>query len=928
MSKIPTSSSVVNTGLDKDNTDWGQFYAARGLKLCPIERGSKGSKQVGWNQPGNQLTEAAEINRQLRQGGIGCVHSESRTATLDLDTDLHLVLWAMGGGATLDLASIIAKHPAWAMTQGNPERPPKLWFSVPEGVDLGKAKKVVWDTPPGLFPKTTLTVLELRCGATQDVLPPSPHPDFLGVSYTWLGTWPEGTTELPPLPLKLQQIFGAHWETVQPYLVDVNPWRTTPGLVDGLKRSSQCIWKPGAAEDIRNRVQKDLKSLQGVQVWGAAATRALEALETIPEPAAIWYQPNTPTKAQAATKEAQSAPEPEGGKDWTEKEHWTAEDWCRAYCEHVKPEDLLARNGYTYDSKAKKWLSPDSTTKEPGVVVLVGDDGRRRAFSHHGSCAIAKACQHSKADALDSWGMVVALEHAGGVRAAIESARLELEALGVQVPKPGQPKATEVAPKAKITPPENEHAELGVGQDRGLRDTTDDGLALALGDAWGGKVRHTPLWAHWHIWKGHRWQHDDTGYHQRTALEFLRDRANTEAMQAQASADPSAQRVAQKTAARLRSAQTLRSVVSLAGIQDRQATAHTEWDRHPWLLATPGGTVDLTTGTLRPAEGSDMLTQCTRVAPAEPGARPTLWLDTLHYLMGGETDPERAESLVAYMQRLCGYMLTGSVEEHVLVFGYGTGRNGKTLVVQTLLELLGDYATTIPASLLMDQRNEQHPTEVARLMGRRVAIGSETERGKRWAEAKLKSLTGGDRITARFMRQDYFEFTPQFKILLVGNAQPNLRNVDVAMRRRLHLLPFEVTVPEERVDPDLPRKLREEGPAILRWMIEGTLEWRRTRLKPPAAVLDATDDYFTEQDTVGLWLAECTEADPHAFARSTEAYGSFQSWCEQNGEPVRSQKWLSGQLKERGIQVIRMRGGSSFAGLRVDKTPGQTGQTP
>jgi putative DNA primase/helicase len=273
-------------------------------------------------------------------------------------------------------------------------------------------------------------------------------------------------------------------------------------------------------------------------------------------------------------------------------------------------------------------------------------------------------------------------------------------------------------------------------------------------------------------------------------------------------------------------------------------------------------------------------------------------------------------------------MLTGSVEEHVLVFGYGTGRNGKTLVVQTLLELLGDYATTIPASLLMDQRNEQHPTEVARLMGRRVAIGSETERGKRWAEAKLKSLTGGDRITARFMRQDYFEFTPQFKILLVGNAQPNLRNVDVAMRRRLHLLPFEVTVPEERVDPDLPRKLREEGPAILRWMIEGTLEWRRTRLKPPAAVLDATDDYFTEQDTVGLWLAECTEADPHAFARSTEAYGSFQSWCEQNGEPVRSQKWLSGQLKERGIQVLRMRGGSSFAGLRVDKTPGQTGQTP
>jgi putative DNA primase/helicase len=341
-------------------------------------------------------------------------------------------------------------------------------------------------------------------------------------------------------------------------------------------------------------------------------------------------------------------------------------------------------------------------------------------------------------------------------------------------------------------------------------------------------------------------------------------------------------------------------------------------------LATPGGVVDLRTGDLRTARPSDLVTQCTAVAPAPEGTTPTLWLATLHYLMGGDTDPQRAASLVGYLRRVCGYMLTGSVQEQVLVFGYGEGRNGKTLAVQTVARLLGDYATTFPTSMLMATQHEQHPTEVARLMGKRLAIGSETESGRKFAESKLKQLTGGDRLVARFMHRDFFEFEPTFKLFIVGNHKPDLQHVDVAMRRRLHLLPFEVTVPEDKVDPDLPAKLQAEGPAILRWMIDGCLEWQEGRdgrasgLRPPQAVLDAVEDYFQEQDTVGAWLQDCCALDPQAKTPSAGAWASWQTWCRAVGEDPGVQRALTAALARHGIRKVRGAGGTRMlGGLRV-----------
>ena len=175
---------------------------------------------------------------------------------------------------------------------------------------------------------------------------------------------------------------------------------------------------------------------------------------------------------------------------------------------------------------------------------------------------------------------------------------------------------------------------------------------------------------------------------------------------------------------------------------------------------------------------------------------------------------------------MCGYALTGITREHALFFLYGTGANGKSVFLNTVSGIMADYATTAPIETFIASRDERHPTDIAGLQGARLVTAFETEDGRRWAESKLKALTGGDRVAARFMRQDFFEFVPQFKLLIAGNHKPRLRAVDEAMRRRFNLVPFTVTIPEPERDKDLAEKLRDEWPGILRWMVERCLAWQ------------------------------------------------------------------------------------------------------
>ena len=324
------------------------------------------------------------------------------------------------------------------------------------------------------------------------------------------------------------------------------------------------------------------------------------------------------------------------------------------------------------------------------------------------------------------------------------------------------------------------------------------------------------------------------------------------------------------------------------------------WDKDPFLLGTPDGTVDLRTGTLRPPAQADGITKLTGCSPA-PG-EPTLWLRFLHEATGGD------ESMIRYLQQACGYMLTGDTREHALFFVYGPGGNGKSVFLNTASAILGDYATTAGMDTFTASKSDRHPTDLAMLKGARLVSASETEEGRAWAEARIKQLTGGDRISARFMRQDFFEFTPQFKLLIVGNHAPVLANVDDAARRRFNIIPF--TFKPEHPDRQLEQKLKAEWPQILQWMIDGCLDWQTNGLSRPEIVRAATEDYFNEQDFLGQWLSERCRVELGSgglFETASKLYNDWQAYATSHGETAGTSKQFGSKLAKRGLRAKPMR---------------------
>jgi P4 family phage/plasmid primase-like protien len=222
-----------------------------------------------------------------------------------------------------------------------------------------------------------------------------------------------------------------------------------------------------------------------------------------------------------------------------------------------------------------------------------------------------------------------------------------------------------------------------------------------------------------------------------------------------------------------------------------------------------------------------------------------------------------------------------------------------------------------PMDTFMETKSDRHPTDLAGLRGARLVTSIEVEKGRRWAEAKIKSLTGGDKISARFMRQDFFEYKPQFKLLIAGNHKPTIRDVDEAMRRRLHLVPFTVTIPVDKRDEHLPDRLLAESDGILRWAVEGCLEWQRIGLRPPQSVVAATEEYFDSEDALGRWLAEACTKGLNKAALTTELFASWKAWAEKGGEFYGSMKKFSQDLSARGFRKTPGTRNAGFMGLAL-----------
>src|SRR5215469_14522590 len=257
-------------------------------------------------------------------------------------------------------------------------------------------------------------------------------------------------------------------------------------------------------------------------------------------------------------------------------------------------------------------------------------------------------------------------------------------------------------------------------------------------------------------------------------------------------------------------------------------------------------TVNLTTGQYYDARKEDYITKST-TAPPENIPIP-LWDSFLAKVTGGDDELQR------YLQRMAGYCLTGDINEHAMFFLYGTGANGKSVFIDTLVEIWGDYAAIAPMTTFMATHTDQHPTDLAMLRAVRLVVAQETETGRHWAEARIKAITGGDPITARFMRADFFTYKPKFKLVIVGNHKPSLRSVDEAIRRRIHLFPFTITIPEAERDQHLLDKLKPERLGILQWAINGCLKWQKTGLAPPNTVLDATAKYLADEDNFACFV--------------------------------------------------------------------------
>jgi putative DNA primase/helicase len=323
------------------------------------------------------------------------------------------------------------------------------------------------------------------------------------------------------------------------------------------------------------------------------------------------------------------------------------------------------------------------------------------------------------------------------------------------------------------------------------------------------------------------------------------------------------------------------------------AVSGSDFDIDHLLLNTPAGVVDLRTGQLNQHTPEQMLTKITTVAPDTTPA--FLFESTLLEICNGD------KSLVEFHQISLGAMLSGAREQHWLLFWYGVGRNGKSLLADLVCDILGDYAVKLPSSILMSSRSEAHPTEVASLLGMRVALSSEVPEDAHWNESRIKELTGDGTLSARFMHQDYFQFPRSHKHLVLGNFRPQLRSTDIAIYARMKMVPFNVSF-ANREDPDLPAKLREERGSILQWLIEGHIKWFRNGKKLPAcaAVEQAGEEYASVQSTVKLWIEErgikCADIDSSASVRSyptaAELYADYSEWKRARGEsPISMQRW-------------------------------------
>lgn len=430
----------------------------------------------------------------------------------------------------------------------------------------------------------------------------------------------------------------------------------------------------------------------------------------------------------------------------------------------------------------------------------------------------------------------------------------------------------------------------------------------------GSNLRHVGKWGKWLTWDGKRWtdnQKRALAAAIRTARMML-DEATMQLVQARVTFDEVRTRDKQDEerikaeeavedakkyyahAARSQSSGSIHAMLQVAAADANIAIDSDDLDRDPMLLNVANGTLDLRTGELGPHRREDLISLLCPVAYDHHATAP-VWQAFIERAMGGDT------MLLLYLQRIAGYFLTGSTKEQALFVFFGGGKNGKSTFVKALLDLVGsDFATPLPRDMAFSSKND-HDTRFALLFRKRLAIHSEIGEGKRLDEALVKDLTGGDRIVARRMREDFWDFEPTHKIVISGNHKPIITGADEGIWRRIRLVPWLVTIPAAEIDKDLPDKLKAEFAGILAWAVNGALEWQRIGLADPQRVTDATTDYRASQDNL-VEFFETLEFGPAVKEFCTpkaKMHAAYKAWCESEGHVVLGARRFGDRLRQR-----------------------------
>jgi P4 family phage/plasmid primase-like protien len=436
---------------------------------------------------------------------------------------------------------------------------------------------------------------------------------------------------------------------------------------------------------------------------------------------------------------------------------------------------------------------------------------------------------------------------------------------------------------------------------------SDADNALRVHAVAGGNFHHVADSGQWLIWDGFRWTPDRDGKMVRLFLNVMEGAAS----QGIGMENRKAGEALVKHAMRCRdNAKVTSGLTMLKSVQGVTISAN-DLDADPWVIGTPSGLIDLRAGkTITPDRR--LLVTKSIACDYDPDATCPTWEDVIHTATAGD------DELIRFLQCSIGYTLTGSTREQCLLFLYGLGANSKGTVVETVKSLLGDYAITAPESLFTVDRNSSATNDIARLAGCRMACASELDENTAFAESRIKSLTGGDTITARFLHREFFDFRPSHKFWISGNHKPTVKGTDDGIWRRMRLVPFVVTIPPEKRDLNLGDKLRTELPGILRWAIEGCLIWQREGLNTPRCVTQATADYRASEDVVGQFLEDATTTDQDDQVLKSSLFESYAGWAEKHGikRPLTATA-LNRKLEERGFEQKKIKGGRYWRGISL-----------